>query len=229
MSKSGIHIKPSKKGTFTAAAKKHGKGVQEFARQVMANKENYSPAMVKKANFAKNAAKWKHEQGGAVDSHYQELGGVHSMRPLPGHQVPVGKAFTPTPGHYYPMYERDMQPLPQKARYGADIEPFVYHGYSDNTPMGDGIKTNWREPKEKLSAKAGIHINPENKGKFTATKKKTGKTTEELTHSKNPLTRKRAIFAQNARKWKHQDGELYPKTNKQPLLLEESYKLSRIK
>lgn len=26
---------------------------------------------------------------------------------------------------------------------------------------------------------------------------------EELTHSKNPLTRKRAIFAQNAKKWKH--------------------------
>ena len=50
--KSGIHIKPSKKGTFTAAASKHGKGVQEFARQVMANKSNYSPAMVKKANFA---------------------------------------------------------------------------------------------------------------------------------------------------------------------------------
>lgn len=25
--------------------------------------------------------------------------------------------------------------------------------------------------------------------------------TEELTHSKNPLTRKRAIFAQNAKKW----------------------------
>lgn len=46
-----------------------------------------------------------------------------------------------------------------------------------------------------------ININPENKGKFTATKKRTGKTTEELTHSKNPLTRKRAIFAQNARKW----------------------------
>lgn len=46
-----------------------------------------------------------------------------------------------------------------------------------------------------------IHIKPENKGKFTATKKRTGKTTEELTHSKNPLTRKRAIFAQNARRW----------------------------
>ena len=26
---------------------------------------------------------------------------------------------------------------------------------------------------------------------------------QELTHSKNPLTRKRAIFAQNAAKWNH--------------------------
>jgi hypothetical protein len=48
--------------------------------------------------------------------------------------------------------------------------------------------------------KGGIYIKPENKGKFTATKKRTGKTTEELAHSKNPLTRKRAIFALNARK-----------------------------
>lgn len=48
-----------------------------------------------------------------------------------------------------------------------------------------------------------IHINPANKGKFNATKKRTGKTTERLAHSKNPLTRKRAIFALNARKWKH--------------------------
>ena len=46
-----------------------------------------------------------------------------------------------------------------------------------------------------------IEIKPENKGKFTATKKATGKSTEELTHSKNPLTRKRAIFAQNAKRW----------------------------
>lgn len=51
-----------------------------------------------------------------------------------------------------------------------------------------------------------IHIDPENRGKFTETKRRTGKTTEELTHSSNPLTRKRAIFAQNARKWKHAFG-----------------------
>lgn len=58
----------------------------------------------------------------------------------------------------------------------------------------------------KNGGKMSIHIKPENRGKFNATKKRTGKTTEELTHSKNPLTRKRAIFAQNAKKWKHANG-----------------------
>ena len=54
-----------------------------------------------------------------------------------------------------------------------------------------------------LEGKNSIHIKKKNKGKFNALKKKTGKSTEELTHSKNPLTRKRAIFAQNAKKWSH--------------------------
>ena len=47
---------------------------------------------------------------------------------------------------------------------------------------------------------SGIHIKKKNIGKFTATKKATGKSTVELTHSKNPLTRKRAVFALNSRK-----------------------------
>lgn len=64
MKAGGIYIKPSKRGTFTAAATKHGMGVQEFASKVLANKEDYSPAMVKKANFARNASRWKKEYGG---------------------------------------------------------------------------------------------------------------------------------------------------------------------
>ena len=48
----------------------------------------------------------------------------------------------------------------------------------------------------------GIHIKKKNRGKFNATKKRTGKSTEELTHSKNPISRKRAIFAQNFEKKK---------------------------
>ena len=60
-----INIDPKNKGKFTAKAKAKGKGVQEYASQVMANKENYSPATVKQANFARNAAKWN--EGGNVD------------------------------------------------------------------------------------------------------------------------------------------------------------------
>ena len=59
-----IHIAKNKRGTFTAAATKHNMGVQQFASHVLANKDDYSPAMVKKANFARNASKWKHAYGG---------------------------------------------------------------------------------------------------------------------------------------------------------------------
>lgn len=60
MASSGIHIKKSKEGTFTAAAKRHDMSVQAFAARVLAHPENYSPAMRKKANFARNARKWSH-------------------------------------------------------------------------------------------------------------------------------------------------------------------------
>lgn len=91
-----IHIKPSKRGTFTAAAKRHGKSVQSFASQVLANKENYSPAMVKKANFARNAAKW-HSFGGNLNTNGADFsngqiivgnGGTHEENPMEG--VPMG-------------------------------------------------------------------------------------------------------------------------------------------
>lgn len=65
MKAGGIYIKPNKRGTFTAAAAKRGMGVQEFASKVLANKEDYSSAMVKKANFARNANRWKKELGGS--------------------------------------------------------------------------------------------------------------------------------------------------------------------
>lgn len=61
--------------------------------------------------------------------------------------------------------------------------------------------------KQHINTMSNIEINPKNKGKFTATKKRSGKSTDELTHSKNPLTRKRAIFAQNAKKWNHKENE----------------------
>lgn len=76
-----INIKPSKRGTFTAAAKKRGKSVQGFASQVLANKGNYSSAMVKKANFARNAAKWKKPLGGEIE-------GLSNLLPMLDFAVP---------------------------------------------------------------------------------------------------------------------------------------------
>lgn len=115
----GIHIQPSKRGTFTAAAKKHGKGVQEFARQVLANKENYSSAMVKKANFARNASKW-HAGGGRllaegdylyksdwmvpVDDSRYSAGSAYDVGPKVGYN-PIGRV-----GMRVPTYDYDSQP-----------------------------------------------------------------------------------------------------------------------
>ena len=53
-----IRIKPSKRGTFTKAAKQHGMSVQSFANKILRNPSKYSAAMRKKANFAHNASKW---------------------------------------------------------------------------------------------------------------------------------------------------------------------------
>ena len=56
---SGIHIKAKNKGSFTAMAKKAGKSVQGEATAVL-NSQSSSPQAKKKAQFAKNAAKWRH-------------------------------------------------------------------------------------------------------------------------------------------------------------------------
>jgi hypothetical protein len=51
-----IHIKESRRGTFTAAATSHHTDPEHFAAQVLAHPEDYSPKMVKKANFVRNIA-----------------------------------------------------------------------------------------------------------------------------------------------------------------------------
>lgn len=94
-----IHIKKKNKGKFTESAKRAGMGVQEYARHILANKERYSPTLVKRANFARNATKFKHDLGGFLFNHGAEwnngvstidTGGTHSENPYGG--VPMGMA-----------------------------------------------------------------------------------------------------------------------------------------
>ena len=59
------------------------------------------------------------------------------------------------------------------------------------------------EAVEKVLSEDGIEIKPENKGKFTQTKERTGKSTSELLNSPNKKTRARANFARMVKRgWK---------------------------
>ena len=91
----GIHIKKANRGKFTESANRAGMGVQEYARHILANKDNYSSTLVKRANFARNAAKW-HAEGGSLNSNganfsngltYIGNGGTHEENPLEGVQI----------------------------------------------------------------------------------------------------------------------------------------------
>lgn len=56
---SKIYIKPKNRGKFTASAKRAGKSVQGYASYILANKGKFSSTLVRRANFAKQASKWK--------------------------------------------------------------------------------------------------------------------------------------------------------------------------
>jgi hypothetical protein len=90
----GIKLDPKKKGTFKAQATKMGMSVQEAAEHILSNKEEYSPEMVKKANFARNFAKelggqmYEMAAGGTVPDRYKNMGfskvGVKKQSTRPG-------------------------------------------------------------------------------------------------------------------------------------------------
>ena len=62
-----------------------------------------------------------------------------------------------------------------------------------------------------IMAKSGIHIKPENRGKFTRLKRRTGKSASWFKAHGTPAQKKMATFALNARKWKHENGGLIVK------------------
>lgn len=72
--KDSIHIKDKNKGKFTASAKASGESVQEHAKSVLAN-SNATILQKKRAQFAVNAKKWRHQNGGIIQK-FQEAGVV---------------------------------------------------------------------------------------------------------------------------------------------------------
>ena len=99
----GIMIKKENRGKFTESANRANMGVQEYARHILANKEDYSPILIKRANFARNAAKWNafggdlNTYGGTYNGglEYINNGGTHENNILGG--VPMGSDENGTP------------------------------------------------------------------------------------------------------------------------------------
>ena len=99
----GIMIKKENRGKFTKSANRANMGVQEYARHILANKEDYSPTLIKRANFARNAAKWNafggdlNTYGGTYNGglEYINNGHTHSENPYGG--VPMGTDRNGTP------------------------------------------------------------------------------------------------------------------------------------
>lgn len=71
----GIHIKPSHVGRFTAYKQRTGKTTEEALHSSNAHVRQM-------ANFARNAAKWKHEMGGMHLNKYQGGGSAYSNLPV---------------------------------------------------------------------------------------------------------------------------------------------------
>ena len=61
----GIHINEKNRGKIPATANAAGESVQEHAKHVL-NNPNATPLQKKRANFARSASKWKHEDGAKI-------------------------------------------------------------------------------------------------------------------------------------------------------------------
>lgn len=61
MAQDPIHIKESRRGAFTRAAKAARRSVTEEEDYVLSHKDKEPARLVKEANFARNARKWHHK------------------------------------------------------------------------------------------------------------------------------------------------------------------------
>lgn len=76
-----IKIKEKNKGKFTEAAERAGMSVQQYAKHVL-NNPNATTLQKKRANFARNAASWKHQEGGTLVSRLQKGKPIESNKAI---------------------------------------------------------------------------------------------------------------------------------------------------
>lgn len=91
--------------------------------------------------------------------------------------------------------------------HGPGVVPFesIEYGLQPNEfGWFDTIKfKGYKNGKLPGYADGKIHIKPANRGKFTALKKRTGHSASWFKENGTPAQKKMAVFALNAKKWKH--------------------------
>ena len=138
----GIHLDPAKKGTFKAQATRMGMSVQAAAAHILANKEDYSPAMVKKANFARNFAK---EEGGPVLETFLGGGPYKNVVPFVSED-----AYLPEGYATGPVAQEAVEPAIEQSK------PIDYKGVSIVDLLNSVGKTSGYASRKELAKNLGI-------------------------------------------------------------------------
>lgn len=142
-------------------------------------------------------------------------------RQFPNYQEVVGNIYKDRYNKYVPTEEETATTTPSTFATGGIVDgltkvaPEVLNSlvslldgtpsYSAQPIVNASTMRNMSSPYNNM-AYGGIHIKKSHEGRFTAYKKRTGQTTEEAMHSKDPHVRAMAVFANNASKWKHAYG-----------------------
>lgn len=107
-----------------------------------------------------------------------------------------------------PSYLRGGQPIeevvfsdPKRLKFS---DPFTFDDEGNLIPLLE--RANFEKNDSRFSSGGSIHIKPENRGKFTALKERTGHSATWFKEHGTPAQKKMATFALNARKWNHADG-----------------------
>ena len=126
----------------------------------------------------------------------------------------------------FPWYARLFGTIPQRPREMKIRGSINFDPNKGSIILRDsaGYNSNYPEVYQNNSIEeyknGGIHIKPENRGKFTRLKERTGKSATWFKQHGTPEQKKMATFALNAKKWKHADGgeippELYERSDYQ--------------
>lgn len=109
----------------------------------------------------------------------------------------------PLVGKFGKVFKLGNKLIKNSTDLGEDIGKEIFNWLGPRLiPTGKDIYDNHQSQYNK-GKDSGIHIKKKNRGKFTALKKRTGKSASWFKEHGTPAQKKMAVFALNARKWKH--------------------------